>query len=149
MNTAVWDFIMWSQKQAFFESECCILRSRDKQRIEAAQMRFIRGLKALTVRDLQQSEHFGNLRLTKWLMTMWKTRRCMEVMFAANQTRLPLSVFNYRPRGKRYSGRPRKRWFQQFMYLGTGLMNQNLARKKLVNIVQNTKSINSFRGQNA
>jgi hypothetical protein len=42
-------------------SECWTLRTRDKQRIDAAQMRFLCKLKRVALRDRQRSENTGNL----------------------------------------------------------------------------------------
>ena len=94
-----------------------MLRAADKRRIETAEMRFLRPLLGLSLRDQIKSEE---------IRKQLKIKRTMveEVIEYQNKwyqhvnrmppERLPLQAFLYTPVGRRDIGRPRRRWRQQF-----------------------------------
>jgi hypothetical protein len=52
---------VFSKRSLVHGSECCTLRSRDEQRIEAAQRRFVRGLKGVTRSYRQRNDDIRNV----------------------------------------------------------------------------------------
>ena len=65
-----------------FGSEVWVLRKREEQRLEAAQMKFLRHLLGITKLDKEKN-------------------------------RLPKQALQYKPKGRRNVGRPKKRWRDQ------------------------------------
>jgi hypothetical protein len=77
------------------------------------------GINEVTVnlRDRQQSEDIRNLSEVNKMTNDFKEyqEKCRKHVHRMPDGRLPRRVFNYRPRGKWDLGRPRMRWFEQFM----------------------------------
>lgn len=106
-----------SKPTLLYGSETWVLRAADKRRIETAEMRFLRPLLGLSLRDQIKSEE---------IRKQLKIKRTMveEVIEYQNKwyqhvnrmppERLPLQAFLYTPVGRRDIGRPRRRWRQQF-----------------------------------
>jgi hypothetical protein len=97
-----------------FDSEAWVLKKRDEQRLEAAQMKFLRyllgitkarkGKKSICEGETWRAEHsFGN----KTIPTRVATPHRMGT------ERIPRQTLKCRPQGKRSIGRPRKRWKEQ------------------------------------
>ena len=80
-------------------------------RLEAAEMRFLRSVKGYTRLDKIRSE------VTRKELEKHKQKWINHVERMDN-TRLPKHALNYKPRGRRDRGRPRKRW--QRVDAGTG-----------------------------
>ena len=103
-------------------SETWVTTTRDMTRLEAAEMRFVRSVKGYTRLDKIRNEvirkklensgkHVQDVRSKhkqNWI-------NHLEIM---DNTRLPKHALNYKPRGRRDRGRPRKRW--QRVDAGTG-----------------------------
>ena len=85
-------------------------------RLEAAVMRFLRSVKGYTRLDKIRSEV-----IRKKLEILWNTRREIQTQTKLDRWTTPdfrTHAINYKPRGRRDHGRPRKRW--QRVDAGTG-----------------------------
>lgn len=90
-----------------------MLICRNKQRIEAAKVRFLHGLKGVILGDWQQSEDTRNLFEVNKITDDIKEYQEGEV--DKTDYRLTRRVCNYRPQGKQDLGRPQMRWFEHFV----------------------------------
>jgi hypothetical protein len=101
-----------------FGSEAWVLKKRDEQRREAAQMKFLRHLLVITKlgRERNQSvrEKLGVQNIV--LEIKQYQREWLQHVERMNTDRIPKQALKYRPKakGKRSIGRPRKRWKDQF-----------------------------------
>ena len=100
--------------------ETWVTTKRDMTRLEAAEMRFLRSGKRYTRLDKIRSEFIRKELEISGIQDVrskhkqnWVNR--LERM---DNTRLPKHALNYKPRGRRDRGRPRKRW--QRVDTGTG-----------------------------
>ena len=85
-----------------FGSEAWILKKGEEQRLEAAQMKFLR-------------HHLGITKLDKkWLQHIQRI----------DTNRIPKQALQYKPKGRRHIGRPRKRWRDQFHFEDARNRNQ-------------------------
>ena len=93
-------------------SETWVTMKRDMTRLEAAEMRFLRSVTGYTRLDKIRSEvirkeleNFGiqDVRLKY-------KQNCVNHLERMDNTRLPKHALNYKPRGRRHRGRPRKQW---------------------------------------
>jgi len=100
-----------------FGSEAWVLRKREEERLEAAQMKFLRHLLGITKLDKEKNalgKKTGAQNIVKeikqfqikWLQHVQRTDR----------NRLPRQVLKYRPEGRRNIGRPKKRWRDQLHF---------------------------------
>jgi 2-keto-3-deoxy-L-rhamnonate aldolase RhmA len=99
-----------------FGSEVWVLKKRDKQHLEAAQMKFLRQLQGITKLDKEKNESIrektGAQNIIKEIKQyQQKWRQHVQKM---DKNRLPRQALHYRPNGQRNIGRPRKRWADQF-----------------------------------
>ena len=95
-----------------YGSETWVTTTRDMTRLEAAEMRFLRSVKGYTRLDKIRREvlskeleisgiqDVGSKHKQKWF-------NHLERM---DNTRLPKHDLNFKPRGRRDRGRPRKQW---------------------------------------
>jgi hypothetical protein len=87
-----------------FGTEVWVLKKRDEQRLEAAQMKFLRHLLGITKLDKEKNQSIRGKKLGhKWLQHVQR----MGI------NRLPKQALRYRPKGRRNLGLPRKRWTDQ------------------------------------
>ena len=89
-----------------------LLYGRDMTRLEAAEMRFLRSVKGYTRPDKIRSEVIRReLEISgiQDVRLQYKQNRINHLERMDN-TRLPKHALNYKPRGRRENGRPRKRW---------------------------------------
>jgi hypothetical protein len=96
-----------------FGSEVWVLK---KQRLEAAQMKFLRHLQGITKLDKEKNESIrrktGAQNIVKEIKQyQQKWRQHVQRM---DENRLPRQALHYRPNGQRNVGRPKKRWKDQF-----------------------------------
>ena len=95
-----------------YGSESWILKEADKNKIQAAEMRFLRKVKGCSRRDhirnetiREELEIFNiNERINDY-KEKWKNH-----INRMDSTRIPHLIHKYQPRGRRDVGRPRKRW---------------------------------------
>ena len=94
-----------------YGSETCVNTTRDMTRLEAAEMRFLRNVKGYTRMNKIRTEV-----IIKELEI--QTQNWINHLERMDNSRLPKHDINYKPRGRRDRGRPRKRW--QRVDAGTG-----------------------------
>jgi len=105
-----------------YGSETWVTMKRDIIRLEAAEMRFIRSVKGYTRLDKIRSEiKRKELEISgiQDVRTKYK-QNWINHFERMDDNRLPKHALNYKPRGLRDRGRPRKRW--QRVDAGTGQM---------------------------
>ena len=89
-------------------SETWVTTTRDMTRLEAAEMRFLRSVKGYTRLDkvirkeleISGIQDMGLKHKQTWINNLERM----------DNTRLSKHALNYKPRGRRDRGRPRKRW---------------------------------------
>ena len=103
-----------------YGSETWVTTKRDMTRLEAAEMRFVRSVTGYTrlakirsevVRKELEISGIQDVRLKY-------KQNWINHLARMDNTRLPKHALNYKPRGRRDRGRPRKRW--QCVDAGTG-----------------------------
>ena len=99
-----------------FGSEAWVLRKREEQRLEGAQMKFLRHLLGITKLDKEKnqciSEKSGAQNIVKEIKQYQK--KWLQHVQRMDTNRIPKQALQYRPKGRRNIGRPRKRWRDQF-----------------------------------
>ena len=107
-----------------FGSEVWVLKKREEQRLEAAQMKFLRQLLGITKPDKEKNQCYqaknGSTEQSKGNKTVpgKVATACTE-----NGHRLPKQVLQYKPKVRRNIGRPRKRWRDQLHLEEQGTRN--------------------------
>ena len=103
-----------------YDSETWVTTKRDMTRLEAAEMRFLRSVAGCTRLDKIGSETIRReLQISGIQDVRLKYRQnWINHLERMDNTRLPKHALNYKPRGRRDRGRPRKRW--QCVDAGTG-----------------------------
>lgn len=93
----------------------------DRRKIEAAEMRFLRPLAGYTLLDHKRNEDIrGELQISSILEKIDSTRKnWFEHLTRMPQERLPKTILEYKPKGKRSRGRPHTRW-KETLESGTG-----------------------------
>jgi hypothetical protein len=98
-----------------YGSETWVMNKRDTQRLEAAQMRFLRPLLGYTRLDRQRNEGIrktykvtNTVKEIQHYQKDWK--RHLQRM---DKGRLPQLALRCRPQGQRDRGRPKQRWNDQ------------------------------------
>jgi len=98
-----------------FGSEAWVLKKREKQRLEAAQMKFLRHLLGITKLDKEKNQSIrqktGTQNIVKEIKQYQKKR--LQRVQRMETNRLPKQALQYKPKGRRNIGRPRKRWRDQ------------------------------------
>jgi hypothetical protein len=97
-------------------SETCTLRSRDKQRLEAAQMTFMRSLCRVTrgdrLRNIDLRTQLGEINIVQEIEQYKKKWKERELRMPPS--RYPRQALFYTPTGQRDLGRQHIRWSDQF-----------------------------------
>ena len=98
-----------------FGSEAWVLRKREEQRLEAAQMKFLRHLLGITKLDKEKNQcsrgKMGAQNIVKEIKQYQK--KWLQRVQRMDTNRLQKQALQYRPKGRRNAGRPRKRWWDQ------------------------------------
>ena len=101
-----------------FESEVLVLKKREEQRLEAAQMKFLRHLLGVTKLDKEKNqcirEKTGARNIVKEIKQYQK--KWLQHVQRRERNRLPRQALKYRPEGRRNIGRPKKRWRDQLHF---------------------------------
>jgi len=103
-----------------YSSETWVTTKRDRTRLEAAEMRFLRSVKGYTKLDKIRSEIIRKeleVPGIQAVRTKYK-QNWINRLERMDNNRLPKHALSYKPRGRRNRGRPRKRW--QRVDAGTG-----------------------------
>ena len=98
-----------------FGSEAWVLRKREEQRLEAAQMKCLRRLLGITKLDKEKNqcirEKTGAQNIVKEIKQYQE--KWLQHVQRIDTNRLPKQALQYKPKGRRNVGRPRKRWRDQ------------------------------------
>jgi len=95
-----------------YGSETWVTTQRDRTRLEAAEMRFLRSVTGYTRLDKIRSEDIRQeqeISGTQEVRLKYK-QNWINHLERMDNTRLPKHALTYKPRGRRDRGRPRKRW---------------------------------------
>jgi hypothetical protein len=95
-----------------YGSETWTLRKRDWNRIQAAEMKYLRTVKGCTRLDQIRNEDIRNeLGISPLSEKIIEYRNKWKAhLQRLEHTRIPLQAYKYQPSGKRDIGRPRRRW---------------------------------------
>jgi len=103
-----------------FASEAWVLKKREEQRLEAAQMKFLRHLLGITKlnKEKNQCTRIGQKTGVQNIVKEIKQyqKKWLQHVQKMDTNRLPKQALQYKPKGRRNIGRPRKRWRVQ-LYL--------------------------------
>jgi len=98
-----------------FGSEAWVLKNRVEQCLEAIQMKFFRHLLAITKLDKEKNQcirqKMGAQNAVKEIKQYQK--KWLQHVQRMDTNRLPKQALQYKPKGQRDIGRPRKRWRDQ------------------------------------
>ena len=103
-----------------YGSEIWVTMKRDMTRLEAAEMRFLRSVTGYTRLDKIRSEVIRKEPKIYGIqdVRLKYKQNWINHLERVDNTRLPKHALNYKSRGRRDPGRPRKRW--QCVDAGTG-----------------------------
>jgi len=109
-----------TRQTLLYGSETWVATTRDMTRLEAAEMHFLRSVKGYTRLDKIRSEVIRKELEISGIQDVRSKHKqnCINHLERMDNTRLPKHALNYKPRGRRDRGRPRKRW--QRVDAGTG-----------------------------
>ena len=98
-----------------FGSETWVLKKREEQRLEAAQMTFLRHLLGITKLDKEKNQCIrqktGAQNIVKEIKLYQE--KWLQHVLRMDTNRLPKQALRCKPKGRRNIGRPRKRWRDQ------------------------------------
>jgi methyl coenzyme M reductase subunit D len=105
-----------SKPAILYGNETWILRSQDCRRIGTSQMRFLRAIAGVTLRDRIRNEDVRKRLQTGNVVEDIKQyqRKWLEHVERMSPEHLPWQAHFYSPTGRHDLGRPRTRWKQQF-----------------------------------
>ena len=98
-----------------FGSEAWVLKKREEQRLEAAQMKFLRLLIGVTKLDTEKNQCIREKTVAESIVKEIKQyqKKWLQHVQRMDTNRLPKQALQYRPKGRRNTGRTRKRWRDQ------------------------------------
>jgi len=98
-----------------FKSEAWLLKKREEQRLEAAQMKFFRHLLGITKLDKEKNHSIrqktGAQNIVKEIKQYQK--KWLQHVQRMDTNTIPKQALQYKPKGRRNIGRPRERWRDQ------------------------------------
>ena len=98
-----------------FGSEAWALKKRDEQRLEAAQMKFLRQLLGITKFGKEKNQCIrgktGAQNIVKEIKQYQK--KWLQHVQRMDKNRIAKQALRYKPKGRRNIGRPKKRWRDQ------------------------------------
>ena len=108
-----------------FGSEAWVLKKREEQRLEAAQMTFLRHLLGTTKLDKEQNQCIGGKTGAQNIVKEIKQyqEKWLQHVQRTDTNRLPKQALQYKPKRRRNIGRPRKRWRGQLHLEDQGTEN--------------------------
>jgi hypothetical protein len=98
-----------------FGREAWVLKKRNEQRLEAAQMQFLRYLLGITKLERERNQSFREKlggQNTVFKIKQYQ-RQHLQHVERMGTDRTPKEALKYRPKGKRSIGRPTERWKDQ------------------------------------
>ena len=98
-----------------FGSEASVLKKREEQRLEAAQMKFLRHLLRTTKLDEEKSQCIRQKTRAQNIVKEIRQdqKKWLQHVQRIDTNRLPKQALQYQPKERRNIGRPRKRWRDQ------------------------------------
>ena len=98
-----------------FGSEVWVLKKREEQRLEAAQMKFLRHFLGITKLDKEKNQCIRQKTGAQNIVQEIKhyQEKWLKHVQRMDTNRLPKQALKYKPNGRRNIGRPRKRWRDQ------------------------------------
>ena len=98
-----------------FGSEAWILKKREEQRLETAQLKFLRQVLGITKLDKERNQCIREKTGTQIIVKEIKEyqEKWLQHVQRMDTNRLPKQALQYKPKGRRNIGRPRKRWRDQ------------------------------------
>jgi len=98
-----------------FGSEAWVLKKREEQRLEAAQMKSLRHLLGITKLDKEKNQCVREKTGAQNTVSEIKQyqKKWLQHVQRMDRNRLPRQALKYRPEGRRNIGRPKKRWRDQ------------------------------------
>jgi len=113
-----------------FGSEACVLKKRKEQRLEAAQIKFLRHLLGITKLDKEKNQCITGKTGAQNIEQETKRyqKKWLQHIQVMDTNRIPKQTLQHKPKGRRNIGRPRKRWRDQHHLedQGTGKTRLNL-----------------------
>jgi len=108
-----------------FGSEAWVLKKRGEQRLEAAQMKFLRHLLGITKLDKEKNQCVREKTEAQTIVKEIKQyqEKWLQHVQSMDTNRLPKQALQYKPKGRRNVGRPRKRWRKQLHLENQGTGN--------------------------
>jgi len=98
-----------------FGSEVCVLKKREEQRLEAAQIKLLRHLLGITKLDKEKNqcirEKTGAQNIVKEIKQYQE--KWLQHVQRMDTNRIPKQALRYKPKRRRNIRRPRKRWRDQ------------------------------------
>jgi hypothetical protein len=98
-----------------FGSEAWVPKEREEQRLETAQTKFLKYFLGITKLDKEKNrsirEKLGVQNKVKEIKQY--QQKWLQHVQRMDTNRIPKQVLQYRPKGRRNIGRPRKRWRDQ------------------------------------
>jgi len=108
----VWEYSRLNKAALKFGNEAWVLKKREEQRLEAAQMKFFRHLLGITKLDKEKNqcirEKTGAQNVVKEIKQYQKN--WLQHVQRMDTNWIPKQALQYRPKGRRNIGRPKKRW---------------------------------------
>ena len=109
-----------------FGSEAWVLKKREEQRLEAAQMKFLRHLLGIRKLDKEKyqcirGEKMGAQNIIKEIKQYQE--KWLQHVQKMDTNRIAKQALQYKPKGRRNRGRPGKRWRDQFHFEDRGTRN--------------------------
>jgi len=101
-----------------FGNEAWVLKEREEQCLEAAQMKFLRHLLGITKLDKENNhcirEKMGAQNIVKEIKQYQK--KWLQHIQRMDTNRIPKQALKYRPEGRWNIGQPKKRWRNQLHF---------------------------------
>ena len=109
-----------------FESEAWVLKKREEQRLEAAQMKFLRHLLGIIKPDKEKNQCIrekktGAQNIVKEIKQYQE--KWLQHVQRMDTNRITKQALQYKPKGRSNIGRPRKGWTDQFHFEDQGTGN--------------------------
>ena len=100
-----------------FQTEAWVLKKREEQRLEAAQMKFLRHLLGITKLDKEKNQCIKEKRGAQNIVKEIKEyqEKWLQHVQRMDTNRLPKQALQYKPKGRRHIGCQRKRWRDQLL----------------------------------
>jgi len=94
------------------------LKKREEQRLQAAQIKFLRHLIGVTKLDKEKNQCIrGKTRAQNIVKEIKQYQgKWLQYVQRMDTSRIPKQAIQYKPKGRRNIGRPRKRWRDQFHF---------------------------------